>query len=177
VKISLDWISDFVDLSDLTPEVIADRLTLATAEVEGFEVLSRSVAGVLVGKVQSVESIVTDAEAAEGKSLAVVEVDCGAETYQTVCGAPNVRTGMLAPFAPAGVVLAEETKIEATEMRGHKSHGVLCSPAELGLSRWHEGLLELPETLAVGTPLDELIPAEDVLIEIDNKSLTHRPDL
>ena len=57
MKISLDWISDFVDLSDLDPETIADRLTLATAEVEGFEVIRRSVDGVLVAEVLSAESI------------------------------------------------------------------------------------------------------------------------
>lgn len=177
VKISLDWISDYVDLSELDPETIADRLTLATAEVEGFETIERSVAGVLVAEVISVESIATEADKAEGKSLAVVEVDCGGKKYQTVCGAPNVRVAMKAPFAPAGTVLAEDTKIEATELRGHKSEGVLCSPAELGLSRWHEGLFECPPELEAGTQIADLIPAEDVLIEIDNKSLTHRPDL
>ncbi len=177
MKISLDWISDFVDLSGLDPETIADRLTLATAEVEGFEVVERSVDGVLVAEVLSVESIVGAEEAAEGKSLAVVEVDCGGKKYQTVCGAPNVRVGMKAPFAPAGVVLAENAKIEATELRGHKSEGVLCSPAEMGMSRWHEGLFECPSELEAGTLMADLVPPADVLIEIDNKSLTHRPDL
>ena len=177
MKISVDWISDFVDLSGLDPETIADRLTLAMAEVEGFEVVERSVAGVLVAEVLSVKSIVTEAEAAEGKSLAFVEVDCGGRKYQTVCGAPNVRVGMKAPFAPAGVVLAGDTKIESTELRGHKSEGILCSAAELGMSRWHEGLFECPLELETGTLLADLIPPADILIEIDNKSLTHRPDL
>ncbi|MDD4268829.1 MAG: phenylalanine--tRNA ligase subunit beta [Pirellulaceae bacterium] len=177
MKISLDWISDFVDLSDLDPETIADRLTLATAEVEGFEVLRRSVEGVVAGEVLSVEAIAEGDPAAEGISLAVVQVDCGGRKYQTVCGAPNVRVGMKAPFAPPGARLAGETRIRSSELHGHKSEGVLCSPAELGMSRWHEGLLELPEEIAPGTPLAELIPAEDVIIEVDNKSLTHRPDL
>ncbi len=177
MKISLDWISDFVDLSDLDPETIADRLTLATAEVEGFEVIGRSLGGVLVAEVVSVRSIASPQEAAAGKSLAVVEVDCGGKRYQTVCGAPNVRKGMKAAFAPAGAVLAENTRIEAGELRGHKSEGVLCSAAELGMSQWHEELLELPQEIDAGTPLADLIPAEDVLIEVDNKSLTHRPDL
>lgn len=168
MKISLDWISDFVDLADLAPERIADQLTIATAEVEGFETLQRFVAGVLVGEVTALEPL-TD-------KLHAATVDCGTRKYATVCGAPNIRVGMKAPFAPAGTQLAG-AKIEATEMAGRRSEGVLCSAAELGLSRWHEVLLECPASIANGTPLAELIPERDVIVEIDNKSLTHRPDL
>ncbi len=177
MKISLDWISDFVDLADIDPETIADRLTLATAEVEGVERVTRSVEGVLVGEVVSVRPVQTPGDGEGEKRLALATVDCGSTTYQTVCGAPNLRPGMKAPFAPAGVVLAEGMKIERTEMAGQPSQGVLCSPRELGMSQWHEGVLECPASIANGTPLAERIPDEDVLIEIDNKSLTHRPDL
>ncbi|HSN99752.1 MAG TPA: phenylalanine--tRNA ligase subunit beta, partial [Candidatus Nanopelagicales bacterium] len=73
--------------------------------------------------------------------------------------------------------LAEGKLIEAATVHGRASEGVLCSPAELGLGKSHEGLLECPPELAPGTALSDFIPARDVLIEIDNKSLTHRPDL
>jgi len=172
VKISLDWIGDFVDLEGLSPEVIADRLTLSTAEVEGLEVIRRAVLGVVVGKVVEAKPIGNGQQ-----SLWLVSVDCGGRHYQSVCGAPNVRVGLLSPFAPAGVQLAEGQRIEEGEVAGHKSQGVLCSAKELGMSRWHEVVLECPESIAPGTPLAELIPAEDVVLEIDNKSLTHRPDL
>ncbi|MDO5567123.1 MAG: phenylalanine--tRNA ligase subunit beta, partial [Planctomycetia bacterium] len=170
--ISLDWISDFVDLSDIDPAVIADRLTMSTAEVEGLQVVTRFVNGVIVGEVVKAEPITTP----EGKRLTVCLVDCGTRKYQTVCGGPNARVGLKAPFAPAGTVLGEKT-IAESEMAGHKSEGILCSADELGMSNWHEIVFECPGDIANGTPFAELVPAKDVLIEIDNKSLTHRPDL
>jgi len=178
VKISLDWISDFVDLSGIEPEAIADRLTLATAEVEGFEVRNRAVDGVVVGEVVSVEPIAAPSGAEpDAPQLCLATVDCGKDRRVTVCGAPNVRAGMKSPFAPPGVTLAGDLRIETSEVAGRKSEGVLCSPMELGMSRWHEGVLECPPSLPNGASLAEFIPASDVILEIDNKSLTHRPDL
>ena len=169
--ISLDWISDFVDLSGHDPAVIADRLTMATAEVEGFETIHRFVNGPLVGKIIEAEKI-TSGE----KTLTHCVVDCGNRTYPTVCGAPNAALGKTVVFAPAGTTLGDK-KIESTTMAGHPSEGILCSAAELGLSSWHEILFELPADIPAGIPLSDLIPETDTLIEIDNKSLTHRPDL
>lgn len=178
MKISLDWVSDFVDLSGLEPAEIADKLTLATAEVEGFEVLQRSVEGVVIGEIVSLDPILeSGGSAAATAKLHLVTVDCGKKRYQSVCGAPNVRKGMKAPFAPAGATIAGGQKIAVSEVAGHKSEGILCSAAELGMSRWHEGLLECPASLANGASLADFIPPTDVIIEIDNKSLTHRPDL
>ena len=167
--ISFDWISDYVDLTGLDVPAITNRLTLATAEVEGTETLHRFVKGVLVGEIKTVEKL-TD-------KLAFCEVNCGGKTYTTVCGAPNVRVGLKAPFAPAGTLLANNLKVETATMSGKPSQGILCSAAELGMSGWHEILLECPDSIKAGTLLEELIPETDTLIEIDNKSLTHRPDL
>lgn len=178
MKISLDWISDFVDLDGLEPAEIADRLTLATAEVEGFEVLRRAVDGVVIGEVIAVRPVeTTSAASAEPAKLHRATVDCGTRRYETVCGAPNLRVGMKSAFAPVGTTLAGGMKIETSRVAGHKSEGVLCSAMELGMSRWHEVVLECPGHLDNGAPLAEFIPSHDVIIEIDNKSLTHRPDL
>lgn len=172
--ISLDWISDFVDLSGITPEEIADRLTMATAEVEGWEIVRRSVKGLFVGEVTAAEKVTAEG----GKTLTAVTVDCGpAGTFLSVCGAPNCRVGLKAPFAPAGVEIAGGVKITESELAGRKSQGILCSAREIGLSRWHEELFTLPADTENGTPLESLIPETDMLIEIDNKSVTHRPDL
>ncbi len=170
--ISLDWISDFVDISDLDPKLVADRLTMATAEVEGISTVTRLVDGVLVGEIVSA----TPFQTPEGKTRNLCRVNCGDKTYQTVCGAPNARVGLKAPFAPAGVTLGEK-KIEAAEVYGYKSEGVLCSAAELGMSEWHEILFECPDATPIGAKFSDLVPATDTLVEIDNKSLTHRPDL
>lgn len=171
MKISLDWISDFVDLSGIAPQTLVEQLTLCTAEVEGFKVLRRSVSGVVIGEVTAVEPVAGSPE------LRLATVDCGRARYDTVCGAPNLRVGMKAPFAPPGVRLANGVEIRASDVGGRRSEGVLCSPMELGMSRWHEGVLDCPASIPNGTPLAELVPAEDVIVEIDNKSLTHRPDL
>ncbi|MHC4407291.1 MAG: phenylalanine--tRNA ligase beta subunit-related protein, partial [Planctomycetota bacterium] len=175
MKISLDWISDFVDLAGVDPETVADRLTMCTAEVEGYEVLRRAVEGVVIGEVVSTEPI--SVSGPEDSRLHLVTVDCGSSTHVTVCGAANVCRGMKSAFAPPGVTLAEGQRIEVSEVGGHKSEGVLCSARELGMSRWHEVVLECPASLEVGTPLAKHVPPDDVIVEIDNKSLTHRPDL
>ncbi len=167
--ISLDWISDYVDLAGLSVETVVSRLTLGTAEVEGIKTVQRYVNGVVIGQIVAVEKL-TD-------KLTFCEVDCGDKKHTTVCGAPNARLGLKAAFAPAGTVLAKNFRVEETVKEGRKSQGVLCSAAELGLSDWHEILLECPENCLPGTPLIDFIPEQDTLIEIDNKSLTHRPDL
>ncbi len=172
MKISLDWLSDFVDLSGLSPQEIADLLTMSTAEVEGVDIIRRHVEGVVVARIVSVESIPE-----VDPRLKWVVVDCGGQTFNTVCGAPNVRPGLTSVFAPAGTRLAEGHVVSAEQIAGRVSQGVLCSPRELGLSHWHEGILECPGNLPPGTLLSQYIPAQDVLIEVDNKSLTHRPDL
>lgn len=168
--ISLDWISDFVDLTGFDPKEIANKLTLSTAEVESVEMLQRSIEGVLIGKI-------VEAKPISDKKLTFCTVDCGSQKYTTVCGAPNARVGLIAPFAPAGTVLAGGKKIEKGEKEGFPTEGVLCSAAELGMSEWHEILLECPPETKIGAALSDYVPKTDVLIEVDNKSLTHRPDL
>lgn len=170
--ISLDWINEYVDLSGLSPEVIADRLTMKTAEVEGYETLHRSIKGVLVGQVIKAEKI------GENGKKTLATVDCGsAGQFITVCAAPNCRIGLKAAFAPVGVTLSDGSVVKETVVAGYSSSGLLCSARELGMSHWHEIVLECPSDIPNGTLLNTLIPEEDILIEIDNKSITHRPDL
>ncbi len=176
--ISLDWLSDFVDLTGITPEKIANRLTMGTAEVEGIETIRRRVKGLFAGEVVRAEKFAVMKEDGREKTLTACTVDCGERgTFETVCGAPNCAVGVKAAFAPAGAVVLDGVEIVVTEVAGRKSEGMLCSPKELNLSHWHEGLFLLPESVKNGTPMEELIPEEDTLIEFDNKSLTHRPDL
>ena len=171
--ISLDWISDYVDLTGLDSADIADKLTLSTAEVEGVETITRFVDGVIIGKIVAAEPV----SGTDGKKLTFCTVDCGGKQYTTVCGAPNAKVGLVAPFAPIGTVLAGNKKVEKTEMFGKPSEGILCSAAELGMSDWHEIVFECPSETKIGAPFTDYVPKTDTLIEIDNKSLTHRADL
>lgn len=173
MKISADWLSDYVDLSGVSPAELGERLTVRTAEVEGVEVVERAVRGLFV-----VEIVAAEPFDAQGKLRHHVTVDGGAHgTFRTVCGAPNVRVGMRSVFAPAGTALAGGVGVAVAELYGRRSEGVLCAPGELGLGSGKEGIVELPADVAVGTALDTLVAPTDTLIEIDNKSLTHRPDL
>lgn len=171
--LSLDWLSDFVDLSGIAPAEIAEQLTVHTAEVEGFEFLQRTTKNIYVGRVVQLEHL---GHAPGTPVVATVEHNRG-PTVKTVCGAPNITLGAKVAVALPGTRLADGTVVAPTAVYGVMSQAVLCSPAELGWSSAHEGLLLLPENLVPGTPLETLVPPQDVLIEIDNKSLTHRPDL
>ena len=174
MKLSLEWLKQYVDLPQVSPEEIVGNLTMKTAEVEGIEVLRRIVRGIVVGEIIDIEPI--DAGDSE-KIMNYVTVDLGSETVKTVCGAPNVQRGMKSPFAAPGTVIAHEVQVKSQELYGHKSEGILCSPKELGWGESHLGILAFQESLTVGAELSELVPAVDHIIEIDNKSVTHRPDL
>lgn len=169
MHISLDWVGQYVDIADLSPDTIAERLTMSTAEVEGVHPLTRSLAGVRIARVETVEPL-------DGAQT-FVTVECGAERMTTVCGAPNVRVGMTSAFAPVGVTLADGRTIAERRVGGRSSRGVLCSSDEVGMGGGHFGILDLPDGPEPGRPLADLVPAADTLLEIDNKSITHRPDL
>lgn len=175
MKISLDWLSDFLDISNIAPEVIADRLTMATAEVEGFETLERKLKDIVIAEVLSLEPI--EASGSEESKLVWARVDTGTGIRVTACGARNVRPGLKVPFAPPDSRLADGSEVQIIEFGDRKSEGVLCSSRELGLSEFHEGVFECPNAIKNGASLASYIPARDVLIEVDNKSLTNRPDL
>ncbi len=171
MKISVEWLSEFVDLGGLAHADIAERLTVRTAEVDGVESVRRDFSGMVAAEVVRVEALPGEA------TLTRVTVNVGGTHRSTVCGAPNVRAGMKAIWANPGATLGSGEVVRAVERRGHPSEGVLCAPSEIGVGTSREGLLELPPGTPVGTPVASLFPAEDTLIEIDNKSLTHRPDL
>ena len=103
MKISLDWLGQYIDLTGLSQDDIAHKLTMATAEVDGVETLVRSVEGIKVGEITSIEPIDT---AETDKFMNYVTVNLGTETCKTVCGAPNVMVGMKSAFAVPGTLIA-----------------------------------------------------------------------
>ena len=169
--ISLNWINDYVDLTGVDVAWLVHRFTMTTAEVEGYETKGTDISGVVAAKVLTVE------EHPESKKLHICQVDKGDETVQIVCGAPNVRPGMIVPLATVGAKLPGIDGIGVATLVGVTSYGMMCSEKELGISDNHSGLMEFPEDTVVGTDVHDLLPINDTIIEVDNKSLTNRPDL
>ncbi len=167
MKFSYKWIRELVPGLTREPAQLERLITMKTAECDGIEPVGAHFAHVVVARVLSVDSL------PKGKNKSVL-IDVGqGRQLKVVCGAPNVRPGMLAAWVPPGASI-DGKAIGKALIEGVESEGMLASAAELGINRDHSGLLELPHAKP-GEPLHDLQP--DWIIEIDNKSLTHRPDL
>ena len=172
MDISYRWLQRHVDLSGITPEELANDLTLSTAEVEGITPFAPHLGDVLVGHVLECVSH-PDAD-----KLSLCQVDVAEdEPLQIVCGAPNVGQGQKVAVAKVGTRLPGDFKIKKSKIRGVASFGMICSEKELELGDNHDGIWVLPDACEVGTPVSKALGIDDWIIEIDNKSLTHRPDL
>ncbi len=170
--ISCRWLARHIDLSGLTAEELANDLTIHTAEVEGVERFAPWLADVVVGEVVVCEPHPD----ADRLSLCRVNIGDG-ETLPIVCGASNVARGQKVAVARVGTVLPGDLKLKKTRIRGVDSCGMICSERELGLGEDREGIWVLEPGAEIGLSVAEALDAEDWVIEIDNKSLTHRPDL
>ena len=173
MKISLNWIKDFVEVDPtIPPQELVETITLSVCEVEGFEKTGEHLRDVVAARVVSIESH------PQADKLSLVTVDHGAGTQKVVCGAHNFTEGDKVPYAAEGVVLPGDFLIRKTSIRGVESCGMLCAEDELGFSEDHSGLMLLDRAVEPGTTLDRLFPDQiDLIMEIDNKSITHRPDL
>ena len=168
--VSMNWIKDFVDLEGQDLEKLIHRFTLSTAEVEGIEYKGKDIKDVVVGEIISCE------DHPDSDHLHLLKVDAGDAVYDVVCGAPNARVGIKTAFCKVGGQVGE-IKIKPAKLRGQVSNGMCCSAKEIGISDDHGGIMELDLDLVNGTDLKEIFPIEDVIFEVDNKSLTNRPDL
>ena len=187
MKISLNEIYKLVPAARALPaselvSLIGSRLV----EVEGVDDWSKKYKNIFVAKVLSATPI-------EGTHLHLCQIDAGAHTsdfdpehdgfVQVVCGAPNVHAGMLAVWIAPGAIVpatfgtADEFEISARKLRGHTSYGMLCAADELALGDNHEGILELdPQSAHPGDNFADVFDLNDQILDIENKSLTHRPD-
>ena len=154
MKFSYNWIRSLVDGLDVPAESLERLITMKTAECEGIELAGELLAGAVPARIESVEQI------EGGKHVVKAIVDAGKYDRKTVvCGAPNCRAGITTVYVPLG----------SKSIAGVLSEGMLASASELGINRDHAGIIELSAS-------DEL-PPPDHVIDIDNKSITHRPDL
>ncbi|MBA2314049.1 MAG: phenylalanine--tRNA ligase subunit beta [Chloroflexi bacterium] len=161
MRVPLSWLRDYVDV-DLTPEQLAERLTLLGMEVKGLERWGAEWHNVVVGELLAVEPH----PRADRLSLTRVTVGEG-EPLEIVCGATNIAAGQRVPVALPGAVLPGGRRIERTEKMGVVSNGMLCSGDELRLTADADGILILSDTAQVGTALVEL--HGDVVLDVDVK--------
>lgn len=168
MNVTLNWLKNYTDF-EFSPSELADRLTMLGVEVESIKQLGAELEGVVVGRVTSIRPH------PNADKLVLCQVDTGeTEELQIVCGAPNVREGMLAPVATIGATLPIGLTIKRAKLRGEESHGMLCSEKELGLSEEAAGLMDLPADIPLGTSFSEALGLDDVVFELE--ITPNRPD-
>lgn len=183
--ISINWLKKYTDIDlpiDQLVKLIGERLV----EVEEVIDLGVRYDGIVLARAKKVY------KHPGADKLSVVELDDGGEIadvirlnnglVQVVCGAVNVREGLMVAWIPPGVVVPatyeddEPFKLEARELRGVMSNGMIASGKELAINDDHSGIAEIEGDFAVGSQLAAALELDDYLLDIENKSLTHRPD-
>ena len=167
MRISYNWLREYVDV-DLSPGELADRLTLAGLEVEELEDRYQYLRAVVTARIGEV----TDHPRSE--TLKVCRVETADRSYQVVCGAPNTTRGLISALALPGTELPSGQIVAASEIRGIRSEGMLCSEAELVTGPDPSTILSLPENTPLGRNIKEILKLDDWILEI---GLTpNRPD-
>ncbi|WP_373536460.1 phenylalanine--tRNA ligase subunit beta [Microcoleus sp.] len=162
MRISLNWLRELVDVT-ISPEELAETLTMAGFEVEEIEDRRTWADGVVLGKIVACE------QHPNADKLRVCQVDVGKpEALNIVCGAPNARADIYVPVAVVGTFLSTiDLKIKPAKLRGVPSEGMICSLAELGLSKESAGIhifeLENPE---LGSDIRPLLGLDDVILDL-----------
>ena len=184
MKVSLNWIKDYVDLPrDMDLTRLAYDLTMSTVEVEGATDLARQFDHMLVGQIAEV------CPHPNADKLQICRTDIGGgDIRDIVCGGTNVRPGMKVAVAAPGAMCrwhgeGEPVEIKEAKLRGVKSYGMICGAVEIGLgdlfpTTEEAHILDLSAFDApAGTPIADALDLNDIILEIDNKSMTNRPDL
>lgn len=183
MKVSLNWIRDYVQLpADADLKRLAYDLTMSTVEVEDAVELAKQFEHIAVGVINAVE------QHPNADKLKVCKTDIGGEVKDIVCGGTNLRTGMKVAVALPGAMCrwhgeGEPVEIKQSKLRGVESYGMICGAAEIGLAdlfptKEEAHILDLSDFDApAGTSLADALDLNDIILEIDNKSMTNRPDL
>jgi phenylalanyl-tRNA synthetase beta chain len=161
VKVTYSWLNEFTPLNR-TPADLAQRLTLSGLEVESIAPVAPPFRGVVVGEVLECGRHPD----ADKLSLCQVTTD-GKDRLSIVCGAPNVRAGLKVAVAKVGAELPGGLTIERAKIRGVESNGMLCSARELGLGEEHDGIMELPASLALDVDVRKALDLDDTVLEVN----------
>uniref|UniRef100_A0A7V3E729 Phenylalanine--tRNA ligase beta subunit n=1 Tax=Ignavibacterium album TaxID=591197 RepID=A0A7V3E729_9BACT len=169
MKISLNWLKEYTDLSGISTTEIVDKLTMSGLEVEDVVDENELYKNFIVAEVKSV------AKHPNADKLSVCEVFDGKEILQVICGAPNVAAGQKVVFAPIGTIIPNGNfQIKKAKIRGVESNGMICAEDELLLSDDHSGIMVLDENLPAGKSISEALNLNDVIFEI--AVTPNRPD-
>ena len=183
MKLSLNWIKDYVDIPDsIDMTKLSYDLTMSTVEVEGTEELARRFDNMKLGVIKEI------LPHPNAEKLLICRVDLGDGVYEIVCGGSNLRVGMKVAVAVPGAIVrwhgeGEPVEIKKSKLRGAESYGMICASTEIGIGELfpqsddHEIVDLSAFDFPAGTPLSTALDMDDILIEIDNKSMTNRPDL
>ncbi|MBM7644768.1 phenylalanyl-tRNA synthetase beta chain [Scopulibacillus daqui] len=165
--VSYNWLKDYVDLSGVSPEELADKITKAGIEVEHVHKLGEGIKDVVVGYVKSCS------QHPNADKLNVCQVDLGSEEAQIVCGAPNVAAGQKVAVAKVGAVLPGNFKIKKAKLRGEVSEGMICSLEELGIDgklvpkEYQNGIYVFGDDAVVGEDALPYLNLDDYVLELD----------
>ncbi len=165
--VSYKWLQEYIDLNDITPEDLADRITRSGIEVEGVEVLNEGMKNIVIGHVLEREQHPN----ADKLNKCLVDVGDG-EPVQIICGAPNVDAGQKVAVAKVGAVLPGNFKIKKAKLRGEESNGMICSLQELGIESklvakdYSEGIFVFPSDVEVGRDALEYLQRDDAVLEL-----------
>ncbi|MHB8092555.1 MAG: phenylalanine--tRNA ligase subunit beta [Syntrophales bacterium] len=157
--VSLKWLRDYLDV-DLSPQELADKLTMSGLEVDSLNIKEPAFSGVKVAR------IVRMAPHPNADKLSLCEVSTGPVNYPVVCGAKNIKVGDTVPLATVGAILPGGQVISSTKIRGEVSEGMLCSEEELQIGSDASGIMLLPSELACGGDLAEALDLNDAVLDI-----------
>jgi len=160
MKISQNWLHEWVNPQTDLEEFCA-TITMAGLEVDSVEPAAAEFTKIIVARVTSVE------KHPDADKLNVCKVDTGSDALQIVCGAANVREGLVVACATIGAVLPGNFKIKKSKLRGVESFGMLCSEKEMGLAEQADGLMELPDDAPIGTDIRDYLQLNDTVIDVD----------
>lgn len=164
--------NDFVSLKEIGLDAILKKIAISVCEIDGADSYRPELDLIKIVKIESLE------KHPSADKLQIAQVSNGSSKSQIVTGASNVKVGDLVPLAVPGAKLGDKEIVES-ELRGIKSSGMLCSEKELSLSEESSGvwILNGLEGAEIGKSIRVLLHYDDVVFDVDNKSITHRPDL
>ncbi len=159
MRVSLNWLKEFVDINQ-PPAEVAELLTMAGLEVEGLGHKGQDLTGVTVSRILDIKPH------PRAERLSICELAAGGQEVSVVCGATNIKTGDLVPLALPGTRLPDGTLIKESRIRGEVSHGMLLAEDEMDLTDDHSGIMILPDGLIPGQSVSEAMDLEDWILEV-----------